>query len=107
MVNFILNISRFLIENAKLKEIGEKIDEIMNNILGPIMTVIGSAGIIYAIVLSVQYAKAEDQSKRDEAKKRLINVIIGVIVLAVGITLALAVQWDQFVLIFGYDASAV
>ena len=63
------------------------------SVLGPllyaIMGVVGAAGAIYAIVLGVNLAKAEDQSKRDEAKKRLITVLI-----AVAVTIALVLFFN-------------
>ncbi len=49
-------------------------------ILYAIMAVVGAAGLVYAIVLGVNLARAEDQSKRDEAKKRLITTIVAVAV---------------------------
>ena len=49
-------------------------------ILYAIMAVVGAAGAVYAIVLGVNLAKAEDQSKRDEAKKRIITTIISIAV---------------------------
>ena len=49
-------------------------------ILYAIMAVVGAAGLVYAVVLGVNLARAEDQSKRDEAKKRLITTIIAVAV---------------------------
>lgn len=45
------------------------------------MAAVGAAGVIYSVVLGVQLAKAEDQSKRDEAKKRLVTTIITVVTL--------------------------
>ena len=59
---------------------------VLNPILFAIMAVVGAAGAIYAIVLGVNLAKAEDQQKRDEAKKRLITTLI-----AVAVTIALVV----------------
>lgn len=56
---------------------------VINPILYAIMAVVGAAGAIYAIILGVNLAKAEDTSKRDEAKKHLITVLI-----AVGVTIA-------------------
>ena len=57
------------------------------NWLGPvlwaIMAVVGAAGVVYSIFLGVNLARAEDQSKRDEAKKRLITTIIAVAVVIV------------------------
>ena len=47
---------------------------------------VGLAGVIYSIYLGIQLARAEDQSKRDDAKKHLTTVII-----ALGVTLLLVV----------------
>lgn len=49
-----------------------------------IFGIVGLAGVIYSIYLGIQLARAEDQSKRDDAKKHLVTVII-----ALGITLVL------------------
>lgn len=59
-------------------------------ILYAIMAVVGAAGIVYSIVLGVNLAKAEDQSKRDEAKKRLITTLI-----AVAITVVLIIFFNE------------
>ena len=58
--------------------------KILNPILYAVMAVVGAAGAIYAIILGVNLAKAEDTSKRDDAKKHLITVLI-----AVAVTIAL------------------
>ncbi len=58
-------------------------------VLWAIMAIVGAAGAIYAIVLGVNLARAEDQSKRDEAKKRLVTVLI-----AVAITIALVIFFN-------------
>ena len=50
--------------------------DILDSMLLPILT----AGSIYAIVLGVNYSKAESADKREEAKKRMINAIIGIVV---------------------------
>ena len=42
-----------------------------------------SAGTIYAVVLGVNFARAETSDKREEAKKRLINAIIGIVIIFV------------------------
>ena len=62
---------------------------VLNPILYAIMAVVGAAGAIYAIILGVNLAKAEDTSKRDEAKKHLITVLI-----AVAITIALVLFFN-------------
>ena len=43
-----------------------------------LMGLVGAAGAVYAIYLGVMLAKAEDTSKRDEARKHLITVLIAV-----------------------------
>ena len=59
----------------------------MEKVFGPIsivmyilMGLVGAAGAVYAIYLGIMLAKAEDQSKRDEARKHLITVLIAVAV---------------------------
>ena len=58
---------------------------VLNSLLVPVIILLGVAGSIYAIVLGVQYAKAESADKRDEAKKRLINAVIGVVIMLVAL----------------------
>lgn len=53
---------------------------ILDSMLYPIMILLGTAGSIYAIVLGVNYSKAESADKREEAKKHMINAIIGIVV---------------------------
>lgn len=52
-------------------------------VLYVLMGLVGAVGAIYAIYLGVQLARAEDQSKRDDAKKHLITVLIAVAVTVV------------------------
>lgn len=61
------------------KDIIKPIADAMNMILGPILILLGSAGAIYAIVLGVNLSRAESSDKREEAKKRLINFVIGIV----------------------------
>ena len=63
---------------------------VLTPILYAIMGVIGAAGTVYAIVLGVQLARADDQSKRDEAKKRLITVLV-----AVAVTIVLVLFFNE------------
>lgn len=60
-------------------DIIKPIADAMNMILGPILILLGSAGAIYAIVLGVNLSRAESSDKREEAKKRLINFVIGIV----------------------------
>jgi uncharacterized membrane-anchored protein len=55
------------------------------------MAVVGAIGAIYAIYVGVKLARAEDQGKRDDAKKHLITVVI-----AIGVTIALILVFNVF-----------
>jgi len=59
----------------------------MQSVINPILILVATAGIIYAIVVGVKFARAEDKGQRDEAKQKLITVIIGIVVTAVLIAL--------------------
>lgn len=61
-----------------------QIFNVISIVLYVIMGLVGAAGAIYAIYLGIQLARAEDQSKRDDAKKHLITVAI-----AIGVTIVL------------------
>ena len=51
--------------------------DLLNNILWPLIAVVGAAGAIYCVVLGVKYAKAEEPQDREKAKGALKNAIIG------------------------------
>lgn len=51
----------------------------VKKVIGPILIVAAAAGIIYAIWVGIKFVRAEDKSARDEAKQKLIYVIIGIV----------------------------
>ena len=53
---------------------------IIDQILNPVLIILGTAGSIFVIVLGINFSKAESADKREEAKKRMINAIIGIVV---------------------------
>ena len=55
-----------------------------------IMGIVGAAGAIYAIWLGIQLARADEQSKRDDAKKHLITALI-----AVAVTIVLVLFFNE------------
>lgn len=70
------------ITNAKgfFDKVMKPVVDILDGMLVPILILVGTAGSIYAIVLGVNFSKAESADKREEAKKRMINAIIGLVV---------------------------
>ncbi len=57
----------------------KQIVDSINQLLYPILILVGSAGLIYAIYLGVNLARADSADKQQEAKKRMINAIIGLV----------------------------
>jgi hypothetical protein len=80
-----------------VKDLGGVVTGIMKNILGPVLLIIGSAAVLFAIYLGVMYAKAEDANKRKEVQGRLIGAVIGVVIIIVGVTLCYAINWETIV----------
>ncbi len=66
--------------NTFYETVFEPVVGILDSMLVPILILIGTAGSIYAIILGVNFSKAESSDKREEAKKRMINAIIGLVV---------------------------
>ena len=58
-----------------------KIKSVIDSILWPLLIVVAAAGTIYAVVLGVNMARADSTEKREEAKKRVINVLIGMAII--------------------------
>lgn len=65
-------------EADQWKWVGEVCDAI-NLVLYPILVLVGTAGMIYAIILGVKLARAESADQQQEAKKRLVYFIIGLV----------------------------
>ena len=63
------------------------------NFINPVLIVVAVAGILYAIVVGVKFVKAEDKTQRDEAKQKLITVIIGIVVTFVLVALFYWLAW--------------
>ena len=66
--------------NTFFDKVFKPVTDILDSMLVPILILIGTVGSIYAIILGVNFSKAESSDKREEAKKRMINAIIGLVV---------------------------
>ena len=58
---------------------------VLDWLLPVVMILLGFAGVIYVIVLSVKFAKAESADAKDAAKKQLINVAVALIIMLVAL----------------------
>lgn len=66
-------------------------------VIWPLMILVGAAGSIYAVVLGVNMAKADSGEKREEAKKRLITAVVG-LVIVVALILLMRLLFSDLVL---------
>jgi hypothetical protein len=89
---------------GQYKAVSDEVNKILNEWVGPLFIALGGIGGIYIIILAINYIRSENDSKRSEAKQRMINCAIGVICLLVLGALALTVDWGSLVKIFGYTA---
>ena len=69
----------------------DSVFNILSIVLWVVLGIVGAVGAIYAIYLGVKLARADEQGKRDEAKKHLITVAI-----AVGVTVVLILFFNTF-----------
>ena len=69
-----------------------KLLEVVKDLLTPIFAVLATVGVVWAIVLGVQYMKAESTDKKEEAKKRMVNVIVGTVIMLVMVMILLLVS---------------
>ena len=64
----------------QVTKILSKINNVLDNILAPLLIVMASIGMIFAIFLGIKLARANNAEERDEAKKRVIYTVIGIAV---------------------------
>ena len=68
-----------------VKEMIQPIFDILGWLLPVIMILLGVAGVIYIIIVGVQYAKSENADEKDAAKKKLINIAVALIIMLVAL----------------------
>lgn len=79
---------------------------VMMYILPIVLAVVLMLGIFFGIKLGIAFAKAEDADARDKAKGQLINMLIGIGVAAVIITICIIlVNSNVFAGLFNFDNS--
>lgn len=84
-------INQYMSEESDTKAVLQEVFDIVGIVLWVVLAIVGTIGAIYAIYLGVQLARADEQGKRDDAKKHLITVCI-----AIGVTLALILVFNTF-----------
>ena len=89
--DFFQNLQDDLGDYSGTYEVLNSVFNILSIVLWVVLGIVGAVGAIYAIYLGVKLARADEQSKRDEAKKHLITVAI-----AVGVTVVLILFFNTF-----------
>ncbi len=85
-------------------EVANTVVSTVKSILIPVLAILGAAGMIWAIVLGVNMARADSTEKREEAKKRLISLIVGIVIMIVLIFFFLF-GFEPLLKAFGVDKS--
>lgn len=57
--------------------------DLLQQLTGPALAIVGAVGTLYCILLGVKYAKAEEPQEREKAKTHLKNAIIGFVLIFV------------------------
>lgn len=89
------------LNSGSIKEIAESgydtFKSIINIVLPIILGVVLLVGTVYAIILGVNYSKAEDADKRKEAKDRLVGAVVGFLIALVLIAVIYGVLSANFI----------
>lgn len=68
---------------GSLEAATQPVTDLVNQLYGPLITIVSSVAIIYCIFLGVKLAKAEEPQDREKAKTALKNAIIGYLLIFV------------------------
>ncbi len=85
-------------KGADFSGVAAPIVALLNNLMTPLLAVVGAAGSLYCVILGVKFAKAGEPQEREKAKNALKNAIIGfvlifILILALDIMMPQMVQW--------------
>ena len=92
MKNFIFSMA---IDAVQANEMVSPVMELIQVFIPVILTLVATVGFIWCIVLGVKFAKATDPQEHQQAKKSLINAIIGFVLIFV-LMLVLHIAFPYF-----------
>ena len=69
------------IDEVQANEMVSPIMELIQVFIPVILTLVATVGFIWCIVLGVKFAKATDPQEHEQAKKSLINAIVGFVLI--------------------------
>ena len=94
--NMLMKVSTLLTEDPDAGKTSDNwydiIGKAVDKFIGPILIILCSIGIIYAVVVGVKMIKAEDKAAREENKARLVNIAITIVAIVALIALFYALR---------------
>lgn len=81
--------------------------ELIDSAIIPVLIVLVAVGTIYSVVLGVNMARADSSEKREEAKKRLINFLIGIVIIIVLIAIMYVLAGQLPAILSGVENASV
>ena len=85
-------ISALAIDEVQANEMVSPVMEIIQVFIPVILTLVATVGFIWCIVLGVKFAKSTDPQEHQQAKKSLINAIIGFVLIFPTITIGQIIE---------------
>ncbi len=92
---FLAKLNMLLADAVKLPGWLDTLLDAVQKVIGPILIVCAIAGVLYAIVVGVKFVRADTKDEREEAKQKLITVIVGVVV---ALVLIVAFYWLAYLI---------
>lgn len=94
------NADKKIEKKTTLVDIVQPIADLLQEMLAPILLIVGAVGTLYCVLLGVKYARAEEPQDREKAKSHLKNAIIGfvlifVLMLALKLLMPALTTWVQ------------
>ena len=74
-VLFMNFLSMLGVDGSRVRAILQPIVDVLNVVWIPVVSLLGTFGAIYSIILAVNMAKADSADKREASKKRIIGVL--------------------------------
>jgi len=77
----IVSTTAFSFAASTLRDVVAPVVELLNDMIAPLLLVVGAVGALYCILLGVKYARAEEPQDREKAKAHLKGAIIGFVLI--------------------------